>query len=57
MCERCGVDGEELELHHVTYQNLGDERDDDLELLCAGCHGRAHGWWWRKSFAQSRTSS
>ena len=45
MCERCGIDGEELELHHMTYQNLGDESDSDLELLCVGCHGRAHGWW------------
>lgn len=46
MCEACGVDGagEELELHHVTYARLGDEADSDLELLCAECHARAHGW-------------
>lgn len=42
MCEGCGVDGEELELHHVTYRNLGDERDDELVLLCTECHCRAH---------------
>ena len=46
VCERCGSDGGEveLELHHVTYARLGDESDDDLELLCGECHCRAHGW-------------
>ena len=45
-CEGCGIDGEELELHHVTYRNLGDELDSDLVLLCAECHCRAHDGWW-----------
>jgi 5-methylcytosine-specific restriction endonuclease McrA len=43
MCEWCGVDGEDLELHHITYENLGDELDDELVLLCKQCHVRAHG--------------
>ena len=45
MCERCGMDRVELELHHLTYARLGDESDGDLELLCGECHCRAHGWW------------
>jgi hypothetical protein len=27
------------ELHHRTYLHLGHERDDELVLLCARCHG------------------
>lgn len=41
-CERCGVsDG--LEVHHVTYERLGCEHPDDLEVLCGPCHGAHHG--------------
>lgn len=46
-CERCGHDGlpgmrhldyRSLEVHHLTYERLGDERDEDLEVLCRECH-------------------
>lgn len=30
-----------FELHHKTYERLGRERDDDLEVLCKPCHERA----------------
>ena len=46
MCEECGIDGVELHVHHLTYENLGDEEDCELVVLCAECHGRAHGKWW-----------
>jgi 5-methylcytosine-specific restriction endonuclease McrA len=36
-CERCGFGGT-LELHHKTYQRLGSEWIEDLELLCHDCH-------------------
>jgi 5-methylcytosine-specific restriction endonuclease McrA len=39
-CERCG-DTEGLQLHHRSYDRLGKERDDDLELLCWRCHAEA----------------
>jgi 5-methylcytosine-specific restriction endonuclease McrA len=39
-CERCGRAGD-LELHHKTYERLGNERFSDLELLCNPCHGEA----------------
>jgi 5-methylcytosine-specific restriction endonuclease McrA len=41
-CQRCGS-RYELELHHRTYVRLGHELPDDVELLCAPCHGRQHG--------------
>lgn len=39
-CERCGRRGK-LELHHKTYERLGEELDSDLEVLCPGCHRKA----------------
>lgn len=46
-CMRCGwqktrwAKGRTLDLHHKTYERLGEEADDDLELLCSVCHARA----------------
>jgi hypothetical protein len=40
-CERCGDSGSGLELHHLTYERLGYEHPDDLEVLCPICHGVA----------------
>ena len=40
-CERCGRPSNYLELHHVTYFRLGDERDEDLQVLCKPCHNEA----------------
>ncbi len=42
-CERCGRPQTdcELQLHHKTYERLGCERDDDLEILCLACHAIA----------------
>jgi hypothetical protein len=36
-CERCGT-GRQLEVHHRTYDRLGREWDQDLEVLCRDCH-------------------
>jgi hypothetical protein len=36
-CERCGRRGL-LDVHHVTYENLYDERMEDLQVLCRSCH-------------------
>jgi 5-methylcytosine-specific restriction endonuclease McrA len=36
-CARCGRPPP-LSLHHKTYERLGRERDDDLELVCTACH-------------------
>lgn len=40
-CERCGDPAEHI--HHLTYQNLGDEPQEDLEALCRPCHWQEHG--------------
>jgi hypothetical protein len=39
-CERCG-DYVPLELHHKSYDRLGNERASDLELVCRACHQEA----------------
>lgn len=31
-----------LECHHRTYERIGMERDEDLSVLCANCHGSHH---------------
>ncbi len=38
--QRCAVCGETdgLQLHHKNYVQLGEERTDDLVLLCKACH-------------------
>ena len=43
-CKACGSKGP-LEIHHITYQRLGDERTEDLTPLCGGvngCHNKLH---------------
>ena len=37
-CDRCGKHYPFLEVHHLTYARLGNERDSDLEVLCNDCH-------------------
>jgi len=31
-----------LHVHHLTYDNLGRELDDDLIVLCNDCHKQVH---------------
>jgi 5-methylcytosine-specific restriction endonuclease McrA len=58
-CEACGWTAplgldRMLNCHHLTYDRVGRERDEDLQLLCEGCHDRKHpdkakgGEAWRK---------
>lgn len=39
-CEQCKQPEVEtkLALHHLTYERLGNERPEDIILLCARCH-------------------
>ena len=49
-CGRCGIRDEVhrarrgfgLDVHHRTYDRLGRELPEDLEVLCRGCHDRVH---------------
>jgi 5-methylcytosine-specific restriction endonuclease McrA len=34
--------GARLQVHHLTYARVGNERDSDLRVLCIDCHRRAH---------------
>lgn len=40
-CERCKKKSRRLEVHHLTYERLGRERDEDLQALCPSCHKKA----------------
>jgi len=39
-CEDCGIqpDPKDLQLHHLHYDTLWYENNNDLQLLCPGCH-------------------
>ena len=39
-CDRCGSKGP-LQVHHITYDRLYDEKPEDLEALCLKCHKKA----------------
>lgn len=42
-CELCHHP-RRLEVHHLMYRRLFDVTLDDLIVLCAACHSRAHYW-------------
>lgn len=37
-CERCGVKGRKLDIHHLHYDTLGFEKMSDLLAVCRKCH-------------------
>ena len=43
-CENCGAEWgmTALDVHHLTYERLGREKDEDLRVLCRACHGDEH---------------
>lgn len=40
-CEKCGFN-HELDLHHLNYENRGEEKSGDLITLCRRCHRDIH---------------
>lgn len=42
-CENCRIPQFPLDVHHKTYVRKGNERLDDLAVLCRSCHEKAHG--------------
>lgn len=40
-CENCGSK-ENLQCHHLNYDNLGNETREDVEVLCKKCHDDKH---------------
>jgi 5-methylcytosine-specific restriction endonuclease McrA len=44
-CQECGINRYQagvLEVHHLTYDRLGAELDEDLRVLCRKCHYDVH---------------
>jgi 5-methylcytosine-specific restriction endonuclease McrA len=41
VCRACGS-SVNLQVHHLSYERLGAERDEDLVTLCRDCHRRTH---------------
>lgn len=38
LCAGCGLRRSRLELHHLHYRTLGQERPEDVVALCRWCH-------------------
>ena len=41
-CQLCGDGHLPLVAHHNTYERLGEERDEDVFVLCVGCNHKFH---------------
>lgn len=42
-CDGCGEQYRALEVHHLTYERIGEELLTDLVVFCPQCHKKAHG--------------
>jgi 5-methylcytosine-specific restriction endonuclease McrA len=40
-CQACHRT-QDIQVHHRTYDRMGDELDTDLAVLCQRCHGLVH---------------
>jgi len=40
-CHKCGSK-RDPNVHHKSYERLGNERDEDIEVLCFTCHNGLH---------------
>ncbi|MSR87929.1 MAG: hypothetical protein EXS69_02080 [Candidatus Zambryskibacteria bacterium] len=52
-CVAC-ESAEHIDLHHMTYDRLGSERDEDLIPLCKVCHDQYHTIYKRASVVDSK---
>lgn len=41
-CECCGAIEPIMNVHHISYSNIGKEKDRDVALLCVNCHKYIH---------------
>ena len=41
-CQLCNKDKTTLNVHHKTYERIGEELPGDLIVLCNGCHAKFH---------------
>jgi hypothetical protein len=42
-CQLCNQNGEKLHVHHRVYTRRGEERPEDLVVLCGAHHAQFHG--------------
>ena len=40
-CQKCGSK-KNLQVHHLNYKSLGNERKEDVTVLCKKCHEEEH---------------
>lgn len=45
-CELCAGSRAPLDVHHRTYERMGEKQDGDLIVLCRGCHETFHRHRW-----------
>ena len=41
-CQQCGIYNVPLDVHHIHYNNLGNEPLEDLVCVCRSCHQEIH---------------
>lgn len=41
-CSVCRRNDVPLDVHHLTYKHIGDERHEELNLVCRKCHDAIH---------------
>lgn len=42
-CSVCGsIDEQKMTVHHLSYRNLGQERSDEVVVMCQDCHEYFH---------------
>lgn len=41
-CQLCNADNRRMDVHHRTYERLGQERATDIFVLCSNCHEKFH---------------
>lgn len=44
-CQKCNniFLPRDLHVHHLHYRTFGNEKDEDVKLVCVGCHEKIHG--------------
>jgi len=42
-CQMCSRHDATLDVHHRSYEHYGNERPEDLVVLCRSCHQKFHG--------------
>jgi hypothetical protein len=55
-CQVCNS-SERCEVHHRTYERVGEEYPSDLIVLCRACHEKFHGHYWMEAEITKKVSA